>query len=59
MFMLPPFMPFILFMLSPPLALVLLLCPKLGGVVMLNVPLFAGFTGGGAMLKAEYGLAAV
>ena len=46
-----------LFMLSPPLALVLLLlAPKLGGGAMLNVPVFAGFEGGGAMLKAEYGL---
>lgn len=51
--MLPPFILFTLFMLSPPLALALLLCPKLGGGAMLNVPVPAGFAGGGAMLKAE------
>lgn len=55
LFMLPPFM---LFILIPPLALVLLLlAPKLGGGAMLKVPVFAALAGGGAMLKAEYGLA--
>lgn len=47
-------------MLNPPLALMLLLlAPRLGGGAMLNVPVFAGFEGGGAILKAEYGLAVV
>lgn len=52
LFILPPFM------LNPPLALVLLLCPKAGGGAMVNVPVFVDFAGGGVMLKAEYGLAA-
>lgn len=60
LFILPPFMPFMLFMLSPPLALVLLLlAPRLGGGAMLNVPVYVGFEGGGAMLNAENGLAAL
>jgi hypothetical protein len=50
LFILPPFM---LFMLNPPLALVLLLCPKAGGGAILNVPVFTDFAGGGAMLKPE------
>jgi len=53
-------MPFMLFMLSPPLALtLLLLAPRLGGGAMLNVPVYVGFEGGGAMLNAENGLAAL
>jgi len=50
LFILPPFM---LFMLSPLLALELLLCPKAGRGAMLNVPVFIDFAGGGAMLNAE------
>lgn len=54
LFILPPFIPLMLFMLSPPPApALLLLTPKLRGGAMLKVPVLTDFAGGGAMLKAE------
>ena len=49
-----------LFMLIPLLALAFLPpAPSMGGGGMLNVPVLACLIGGGAMLNAEYGLAAL
>lgn len=47
----------LLFMPMPmPLVALVVLLPILGGGGILNVPVFAGFIGGGAMLNEEYGL---